>query len=56
MPDEEERSASEIAAIERASRAGEEDGEKNEYKPEPADTDDQKEAYDSSWNKGYEKR
>jgi hypothetical protein len=55
MPDTEERSAEDIAAIERASRAGEDDGEKNDYEPNSADTDDQKEAYDASWNKGYEK-
>lgn len=55
MADEKERSASDIADIERASRAGEDDGAKNDYKPNSADTDDQKEAYDQSWGKGYDK-
>ena len=48
------RSASDIAAIERASSAGHEDGKSNDYAPNSADTDDQKEAYDSSWGKGHD--
>lgn len=51
----EERSASDLAAIDRASRAGEDDGADNDYKPESDDSEDQKEAYDSSWQKGHDK-
>lgn len=47
--DDEDRSASDLADIDRASRAGEEDGAAGNYDPKSEDTDDQKEAYEQSY-------
>lgn len=52
--DSKERSAEELAAIARASNAGEKDGEAGDYDSEgklSGDTADQKDAYNSSFNK-----
>jgi len=47
-----DRSASDLADIDRASRAGEDDGKDGTYDPDDklsSDTEDQKEAYDQSY-------
>jgi len=51
--DEDGRSASDLADIDRASSAGQEDGESGDHDSEgklAGDTDDQKEAYEQSYD------
>lgn len=53
MSDGDGRSASDLADIDRASRAGQDDGDDGNYDSEDkvsGDTDDQKEAYDQSYD------
>jgi len=47
--EDEDRSASDLADIDRASRAGEDDAAEGNYDPKSEDTDDQKEAYEQSY-------
>lgn len=53
--DDKERSAPDLADIDRASRAGEDDGAEGNYDPKSEDTDDQKEAYEQSYGKARDK-
>jgi hypothetical protein len=55
MDDDKDRSASDLADIDRASSAGERDAAEGNYDPKSEDTDDQKEAYEQSYGKARDK-